>query len=142
MTKFKTAGNTVIRLDASAGGALTSITAYVDSIDGVGREFMKLDTTQFTNGVERIIPGIEIGQEFGWSGAFDDAATTGPDAILSTAVGTILSFEYNPAGTTGGYRKITMEIMILSYKISAEVKGRVNYTVRAAMDGAATIGAN
>lgn len=140
MAVFKVAGNSVVKLDASAGGALTVITSYVREIDGFGREFQSLDDTHFDDTAERIIPGIEVGQEFTLRGAFDNTATTGIDAILSTAVGTLLSFEYGPAGTASGARKLNAEVMVLSYKPSGEVKGQVMYEARFKQDGAGTVG--
>lgn len=142
MAKYRVAGNMVVRVDASAGGTLVNITSYVESIDGLGREYEALDITQFDSPSERIQPGIEKAQEFSLKGKFDDAATTGPDAIFSTAVGTILSFEFNPIGTASGRRKINMEVMVLSYKPAGEVKGMVEYEVRLKQDGSATIGTN
>ena len=142
MAKYKVAGNIVVRIDASAGGALTAITAYVESIDAVGRAYEGLDTTQFGDAAERVFPGIELGQEFGMRGKFDDAATTGPDAIFNTAVGTLLTFEYNPIGTASGRRKFTTEVMVLTYQVGAEVKGMVEYEVRLKQDGTMTVGTN
>ena len=142
MTVYRVAGNSVVRIDASAGGALTAITSYVKEIDGVFREYDPLDNTHFSDSSERIIPGIEKSQEFSLRGAFEDTATTGPDAILSTAVGTLLSFEWDPRGTAAGARKINMEVMVVSYKIMGQVKGQVSYEARLKQDGAATIGTN
>src|SRR3990167_936295 len=107
MAVYRVGGNSVVRLDASAGGALTAITAYVKTIDGFGRSYLALDDTHFDDAVERGIPGIEESQEIVLRGAFEDTATTGPDAILNTAVGTLLTFEWNPRGTASGARKFT-----------------------------------
>ena len=142
MAVYRVAGNTVIRLDASAGGTLVSITSYVNEIDGFGREYQSLDDTHFDDAVERIIPGIEMSQEFSLRGAFENTATTGPDAILSTAVGTLLTFEFNPVGTASGARKFISEVMVLSYKVGGEVKGQVTYEARLKQDGAVTVGTN
>lgn len=142
MAVYRVAGNTVIRLDASAGGALTAITQYVKEFSGFGRVYQNLDDTHFDDTAERLIPGIETSQEFTMRGAFDDTATTGPDAILSTAVGTLLTFEYNPRGTASGGRKFTSEVMVLSYKVMGEVKGQVMYEAQLKGDGTVTVGTN
>jgi len=142
MATYKVAGNTVVRIDASAGGALTAFTSYVDSMDAFGKEVDQLDVTHFDDAAERVIAGIELASEIGLRGAFDDTATTGPDAIFATAVGTNLTFEYNPVGTASGARKISAEMFVKSYKPGAEVKGRVEYEVRLVKDGTITIGAN
>lgn len=141
MAKYQVGTNSVIRFDASAAGTLVNLTAYVDSVDGVGREFMSLDVTAFADGAERIIPGIEIGQEFTVAGHFDDTST-GPDVVFGSLVGTIASVEWNPIGTAAGRRKITFEAMCLRYLPRAAVKGRVEYEAAFKMDGAATWGTN
>ena len=142
MAVFRVAGNTVIRLDASAGGTLVSITSYVKEFSGFGREYQDLDDTHFDDVAERIIPGIETAQEFTMRGAFENTATTGPDAILSTAVGTLLTFEFNPVGTAAGARRFTSEVMVLSYKPMGEVKGQVMYEARLKGDGTVVVGTN
>ena len=125
MAVFKVAGNTVIRIDASAGGTLNAFTQYVKEMDAFGRQYEPLDDTHFDDTVERVIPGIETAQEITLRGAFDDTATTGPDAIFSTAVGTVLTFEYNPVGTAAGKRRLTTEMLVVSYHIVGEVKSEV-----------------
>ena len=142
MAVYRVGGNTVVRVDASAGGTLVAITAYVKTIEGFGRSYLFLDDTHFDDAVERIIPGIEESQEVTLRGAFDDTGTTGPDAIFNTAVGTLLTLEFNPRGTASGARKFTSEVMGLEYTISGEVKGQVAYDVRLKGDGAVTVATN
>lgn len=143
MAIYRVAGNTVVRVDASAGGTLVSITSYVKEIETVGREYDPLDDTHFDDTAERVIQGIERSQEFRIRGAFDDTATTGPDAIFGTAVGTLLSFEFNPIGTASGRRKINMEVFVRSYKAGApSPSGEVEYEVVFKQDNAATVGTN
>lgn len=141
MAKFKVSGNSVLRLDASAGGTLVNITAYVDTITSWGKSVVPLDMTHFVDTAEKTTGGIEEANEVTLSGAFDDA-TDGPDKILSTAQGTILSFEYNPAGTAAGARKISAEMYVMHYFVSGEVKGRVNWEVLMKKDGSMTLGTN
>ena len=142
MAVYRVAGTAVVRIDASASGTLVAITAYVREIDGLGREYDPLDDTNFDDAVERVIPGIEKAQEFSIRGAFDNAATTGPDAIFGTAVGTILTIEWSPVGTvtTSDRRKFTMEVFVQSYKVLGEVRGQVMYETRFKQDGAVTVG--
>lgn len=142
MAVYRVGGNTVVRLDASAGGTLNAITQYVKTIDGFGRQYQALEDTHFDDTAERFIPGIEEAQELTLRGAFEDTATTGPDAILSTAVGTLLTFEFNPRGTAAGARKFTSEVLVVSYKISSEIKGEVLYEARLRQDGTVIVGTN
>ena len=139
MSKFRVAGNTIIKID-NAGGTLIDLSAYIDTISALGREFQNLDVTSFADAAERIIAGIEASQEFTISGHFDNTATTGPDAVLAPLVGTLGSWQFFPVGTTAGYRKFSGEALCTSYKIGAEVKGRVQYDCVFKQDNACTVG--
>ena len=143
MSKFQVSGVTVIRIDASAGGALSDISDQVDTISpGGGKVIQSLDVSTFADQAERVIAGIEESQEFSLSGAFDDKTPTGIDSIMGTAIGTILSFEVNPVGTVSGDRKYTCEVLVTSYQPDLTVKDKVGYTLVLKLDGAMTIGAN
>lgn len=141
MAKFKVAGRSEFKVD-NAGGTLINLTAYVDTISGLGKEFQQLDVTTFVDTAERIIAGIEAGQEFTISGPFDDTATTGPDAVLSGRPGTLGSWEWHPAGTATGSRKFSGEALCLRYTVKGEVKGRVDYEAVFKQDNASTVGTN
>ncbi len=139
--KFIVAGNTVVRIDASAGGTLVAISSFVDAISSApGKSISPIDVTTFVDTAERFMAGIELSQEFQLEGPFDDQSPSGIDAIMATAVGTILSFEFSPMGTGATARKVTMETLVTSYVVSAPVKERISYTVSLKQDGAATIG--
>ena len=139
MAKIKVAGNTEIWVD-NALGTSVNMTAYVDIISALGREFTQLDTTSFVDTAERVIAGIETGQEFTISGVFDDAATTGPDVVLAARVGSLGSWIYAPGGTASGKRKFSGEALCVRYTCSAEVKGFVKYECVFKQDNAATVG--
>lgn len=141
MAVYRVGGNSVARIDASAGGTLNALTQYVNTIE-VPIEYIQLDTTHFDDASETVIAGIQQATQVTLRGAFDDAATTGPDAIFSTAVGTALSFEYNPRGTAAGARKINFEALVTRYVISGEVKGLLMYEAVLTKDGSATVGTN
>src|SRR3990167_4322115 len=126
MSKFRVAGRSIVRIDNNLG-TVTNLTSYIDTISALGKEVQSLDVTAFSDTAERVIAGIETSQEVTISGAFDDTATSGPDALLSALVGTLGTVEFNPVGTASGARKISGEFLCLSYKPAAEVKGRVNY---------------
>lgn len=142
MAVYKVGGRTVVRIDASAGGTLVNITSYVQTMSAFGRKYEALESTHFDDAAERVIPGLELAQEVTLSGQFDDAATTGPDAIFSTAVGTLLTFEYNPVGTAAGARKFTSEVFVMSYTPGGDVKGAVTYEAVLKQDGTMTVGTN
>ena len=141
MAKFKTGGNSEVKI-TNAGGTLINLSAYIDTISALGDEVMQLDVTGFTDTGERIIAGIRTGQEFTIAGAFDNAATTGPDAVLAPLVGTLSAIEYHPIGTASGRRKFTGTALCVAYTVNAPVKERVSYECRFKMDGAISVGTN
>lgn len=138
-TKFRVAGKTIIEIDNKAG-TVTDLSAYVDTISGLGRQFASLDVTAFSDSAERIIAGIEESVEFTISGHYDNTTTTGPDAVLAPLVGTLGSFTFAPAGSTAPNRKISGESLCMRYTPSAEVKGRVEFEAVFKVDGAVTLG--
>lgn len=142
MAVFQVGGKTVVRIDASAGGTLVNITSYVNTMSAFGKKVEALESTHFDDVGERVIAGLELSQEITLGGQFDDTGTTGPDAIFSTAVGTLLTFEFNPVGTAAGNRKITSEVFVMSYAPSGAVKGAVVYEVTLKQDGTVTLGTN
>jgi len=142
MGKFSVSARTVLRFDASAGGALEDKSQYIDTITPMGKLYDQLDVSAFSDAGERVIAGIQTGQEITLEGAFDDTATTGPDAILSTAVGNILTMEYNPVGTASGARKMTGEFLVMNYVVGGNVKERVGFSTVWKLDGTVTLGAN
>lgn len=141
MAKYKVNAQSVY-LHANSAGTAIALTAYVDSISVLGKEVDVLDVTAFSDAAERIIVGIEKSQEWTIAGFFDDAATTGPDAVLGTMVGALGTFAWSPVGTAAGARKFSGTALCLAYHTRAAVKGRVEYEARFKLDGTITVGTN
>ncbi len=139
MAKYKVAAVSVYKQD-NISGTLVDLSAYVDTVGAIGRQFQSLDVTAFTNNAENIIAGIEQSQEWTVGGAFDDTATTGPDAVLAPLPGTKGSFEWYPAGTTSGRRKFSGECLCMYYRCQSEVKGLVRFEASFKLDGSGTVG--
>ena len=133
MPFFKVAGNTVVLVD-DASGTARALTAFIDTVGGIGKQTAQLDVTSFADSAERIIAGIEESAEVTLSGPWSDSGT-GVDAYLPALVGTINTIEVNPAGTGAGARKITGEFLCLSYKVNMAVKGQVTWESRHKLDG-------
>lgn len=141
MAKFQVSGVSVIKLDASAGGALSDISNQVDTISpGGGKTVQSLDVSTFADAAERVMAGIEESQEFTLEGPFDDSAPTGIDRIMGSAVGTILSLQISPQGTGATARKFSCETLVTAYSVNLSVRERVSYTLTLKQDGAMTIG--
>lgn len=134
MAKSKVGGVSIVLIDNSAGSPI-NMTAYVDTLESVGKEYMPLDVTTFADAAERVIAGIEAGMPISVNGPFDDTATTGPDAVFGTLPGVITTFEYAPIGTASGKRRFLCEVLWLSYKVTGAVKDRVSYTLLGTKDG-------
>jgi|TARA_Y100000310_G_scaffold269483_1_gene282689 hypothetical protein len=139
MTKYKVGGASVFKVDnvGTAGTSLTNQQAFIDTIDGVGKEFMILDVTTFADVGERVVPGIQVGQEFTVSGPWDNAGT-GPDEVYSSMVKTITACEWFPAGTASSRRKYAFDALVVNYQITGAVKELVRYETRLKVSGTVT----
>jgi len=138
MAKFPVAGNSYIEVDDS-GGTPRDLSPYVDEIAPLGREASFLDVTGLNDIAQRVIAGVQPAQELVLRGAFDDAAATGPDAILAGLVGQTGTVSYGPAGNGAGQRKITGEFLGLSYRVISKVGQQVRFEARFKQDGAITL---
>jgi hypothetical protein len=134
MAKYLVAGNSYIEVDDS-GGTPRNMSAYIDEIGPLGQEASFLDVTGLKDTTQRVIPGVELGQELVVHGAFDDTATTGPDVVLSGIVGRTVTVSYGPAGNSSGQRKITGEFLCLSYRVISKVGDQVRFEARFKQDG-------
>jgi hypothetical protein len=133
MPFFKVSGNTIVRVDDSLG-TIRNLTAFIETVGGIGKGVANLDITSFADSAERIIAGIEESGEVTLSGPWSDSAT-GNDAYLPALVGTIQTLEVNPAGTGAGARKITGEFLCMSYRMILDVKSAVRWESRHKLDG-------
>ena len=133
MPFIRVSGNTVIRVD-DFSGTIRALTAFIDTVGGVGKQVGNLDITSFADVAERIIAGIEESGEVTLSGPWSDSGT-GVDAYLPALVGTINTVEINPAGTAAGARKITGEFLCQSYKMTLGVKDAVRWESHHKLDG-------
>lgn len=108
----------VFKLDDS-GGTLRDLSAYLDDL-GFPRDIETAETTTFgvAGSAKTYIVGLSDAT-ISISGKFDATA----DGYLAGVVGNsaTLSFEYGPAGSTGGNVKYTGECIMTSYEVSASV---------------------
>jgi hypothetical protein len=108
----------VFKLDDS-GGTLRDLSSYLDDI-GFPRDIETAETTTFgvAGSAKTYIVGLSDAT-ISISGKFDATA----DGYLAGVVGNsaTLSFEYGPAGSTGGNVKYTGECIMTSYEVSASV---------------------
>lgn len=138
MAKYSVAGNTYLEVDDS-GGTPRNLSPYVEEIAPLGQQVSFLDVTGLNDAAQRVISGVEPGQELVLRGAFDDTAATGPDAVLSGIVGKTGTVSYGPAGNSSGQRKITGEFLCLSYRVISKLGDQMRFEARFRQDDAITL---
>lgn len=108
----------VFKLDDS-GGTLRDLSSYLDDLS-FPRDIETAETTTFgvAGSAKTYITGLSDAT-ISISGKFDATA----DGYLAGVIGqsATLSFEYGPAGSTGGNVKYTGECIMTSYEVSASV---------------------
>ena len=108
----------VFKVDDS-GGTLRDISSYLNDVS-MPRDIETAETTTFgvAGSAKTYITGL-TDATISISGLFDATA----DGYLAGVVGqaATLSFEYGPAGSTGGLVKYTGECILTSYEVSASV---------------------
>lgn len=123
----------VFKLDDS-GGTLRDLSAYLDEVS-MPRSIETAETTTFGSSAKTYITGL-TDATISLSGKFDATA----DGYLAGVVGQAasLSWEYGPAGSTGGNVKYTGEAIVTSYEVGATVGDAVTATVELQVTGAIT----
>ena len=123
----------VFKLDNSSG-SLVDYSTYLDDIS-FPRSIETAETTTFGSSAKSYITGL-TDATVSLSGKFDATA----DGTLAGVVGlaATLSFEYGPAGDTGGFVKYEGEAIMTSYEVSATVGDVVTATVELQVTGAIT----
>ena len=116
----------------NSGGSLQDISAYCDNVDFP----LTADTaevTTFGDSSKEYIAGLKDAT-ISISGSWDATA----DALLAAIVGVAGTFEYGPAGNTGGNVKFTGEAICPSYNVSAPVGDKVSFSAEFQCTGAVT----
>lgn len=127
----------VFKIDDS-GGTLRDISAYLNDV-GFPRNIDTAETTTFgvSGSSKTYIVGLNDAT-ISISGLFDATA----DGYLAGVLGqsATLSFEYGPAGSTGGNIKYSGECIMTSYEVSAAVGDAVQATAQFQVTGSITRG--
>jgi hypothetical protein len=125
----------VFKLDDS-GGTLRDISAYLEEVS-MPRSIETAETTTFGSSAKSYITGL-TDATISLTGKFDSTA----DGYLAGVIGqsATLSFEYGPAGSTGGLIKYSGECIMTSYEVGATVGDAVTASVELQVTGAITRG--
>jgi hypothetical protein len=127
-------GKTAVFQIDNSGGSLTDISAYCDNVDFP----LTADTaevTTFGDSSKEYIAGLKDAT-ISISGSWDATA----DGVLAGIIGVAGSFEYGPAGSTGGNIKFTGECICTGYTVTAPVGGNVSFSAEFQVTGAVTRG--
>lgn len=137
MTRFH-GKDAVFSID-DASGVLRNISAHVRNVNGLPGARQLSDVTAMGDGGTRSIPGL-ANVTFTVSGVFDTTATTGSYTVLqglrtTTATST---FEYGPAGSTGGAPKLTGECWMSEFTVDASHTDAIPFSATFQVDGTVT----
>ena len=127
--------DSVFKLD-NAGGALTDISAFVNSVDFPETADVA-ETTTLGDSSKSYIVGLKDAT-ISLAGLYDSTL----DAILGAVVGqsATLSYEYSPEGTGSGKIKYTGECILTSYSQSSPVGDVVGFSADLQVSGDVTRG--
>lgn len=137
---FAHSKDSVFSMDDS-GGTLRALTAFTDSVSGLPGGRGLSSVTAFGDLGEKNIPST-ANVTFSAGGSWDNTATTGPDAVLSslrTATATA-SFEWGPEGATTGDIKYSGECWLTDYTTDTSVTNKVTWQASFQVDGVVTRG--
>jgi hypothetical protein len=129
--------NGVFKID-NAAGTLSTLTAYVDSVDFSNSVDVAESTTMGAE-AKTYLSGQSDGT-LSISGKYDSTASTGPDVVLNGLVGleTSSTFEVGPEGSTAGKIRYTGECFLTGYSIGIPVGDVVTFTADFQITGAIT----
>lgn len=115
-------------IDASDGGSLTDITAYLTAIGDLEVSRETVDATPFGATAKAYLTSILVDYpSFTIEGFYDDTASTGPDAILD--IGKVVHTATRSYKLTiGGTKTVSGECWITNYKRTFEVGSHTKFT--------------
>lgn len=117
-----------------SGGSPTDVSSYIKKVDSKLAADLA-DVTCLGATAKSFIKGLEDAT-YTIEGYWD--ATM--DGILYAARTTAASFQFGPAGSTGGYVKYSGECYVKDYSLSAGVDGMVSFSAEIQVTGAVTRG--
>jgi hypothetical protein len=97
------------------------------------------ETTTFGQNWKRYLAGL-IGTTLSISGSYDGTASTGPAAVLETAIanGTAWTWKFFPGGSASGQRQHSFSAFVTNYSESSQVGDKVTFSAEILADGTVT----
>jgi len=133
----------VITLDDSAGGSARAVTGFVLEMGGVKVTANTEPSTAFGDSWEENLPtSIRKTEELTLAGFLDDAATTGPHAVMGTpdidpnaAAARDLVVDFGGGGGTNTI--LTVPVLLTAYEVTGSVNGLSRFVATLLPTGAA-----
>lgn len=110
------------------GSTQRDLSAFITEVRGLPGPRALNEVTALGDSGARFIPGLED-VTFTLSGLFDDATTTGPDAVLGAlrTHTSAVDFEYGPEGSGTGEVKYSGTCWVASYDLRSRVGNLVEW---------------
>lgn len=114
------------------------LTAFLDQADK-STDVDTAETTVFGNGWKTYLAGL-IGATLSISGSYDGTATTGPAALMETAIanGTAWTWKFFPGGSASGQRSHSFSAFVTNYSESSPVSDKVTWSAEVLATGTVT----
>ena len=129
--------NTHISIDDESG-TLVDISSYSDSVSGLPGAVELATITGCGDRGVKSIPGLE-NTTFSVSGSYEDTTLDGVIAGLAKRE-TTTTFEYGPAGSATGKRKLSGECWCTSVTIESSVSDKTSWSAEFQVDGVVELG--
>jgi len=115
-----------------------NLSTFCDQLD-LSIDVDTSDTSTFGVGWKTAITGL-IGGTLSLSGSYDPTVTTGPAAVLLTAIanGTAWAFSHFPGGSVTGQRSNVGSCFVTNYSESSPVADKVTFSAELLVTGTVT----
>lgn len=123
----------IVEVDATAGGALVNITAFVDQVNDLDREAITTEKTPYgATWPQHLYTGIRELKPLVIGGTYNSGASPAPNAVFCDKEGETRTVKV----TLGGTKTVTAEMIIKRYKRMVKVKENTRWEVELLPTGA------
>jgi hypothetical protein len=133
---FSHGSQAVTSIDASEGGALTAISAFLTNVSfSAEREISEIRPQGGAAVTQMVGP---VASTFTLEGGFDPTAHVMFTSAMAAASPVTRTFEHGPAGSTTGLPKLTAEVYVASYETESDSENPNSWTAELVVAGAVT----
>lgn len=131
---FSHGSQAVTSIDASEGGALTAISAYLTNVSfSAEREISEIRPQGGAAVTQMVGP---VASTFTLEGGFDPTVHAMFTTAMAAASPVTRTFEHGPAGSTTGLPKASAEVYVASYETEADSENPNTWTAELVVSGA------